>query len=264
MEALKKIKLLLVDDDVEDRAFIKDLLLKSQLSFDIDEADSSNSALQRLGEINYDCVLIDYIIPGLSGLEVLKAARGRGKNVPFILVTGMGDWELGEELIHQGATDYVTKEALTLENLQYKINAIVSEELPEPAKCVEVKLRDGVIGQFMQSPPLSMDANSTINEVIGFINTHNVGALLVKENTRYVGIVTTRDLIRKAISKNLQRNTTKVSIVMTPDILSMDKNATVKEAYELLREKHIRHLAVTDNKNIVGTISVADLTVENT
>ena len=263
METRKKIKILIVDDDAEDLLIIKDLLLKSQLSFDIDEADSSNGALQKLWGTDYDCVIMDYIIPGISGLEVLKVVRGMGKNTPFILVTGLGDWELGEELIHHGATDYITKEAMTLENLQYKINAIVTEELPDYAKPEETKLKEGSVGQFMLAPPLSVSSDSTIDEVIDYINTHSVGSLLVKENDQYVGIVTTRDLIRKAISKNLQRATTKVSAVMTTEILSLDKNTAVKEAYGFMREKQIRHLGVTENKKLVGMLSIADLIVEN-
>lgn len=121
----KIIRLLVVDDDKEDRQFIKDLLCDAQPGFDIDEANSSDSALSKLKENDYDCVLIDYIIPRQSGLEVLKEARALGKNAPFILVTGFGDMEFGEELVSRGATDYITKDSLTQQNLQNKISAVL-------------------------------------------------------------------------------------------------------------------------------------------
>lgn len=121
----KKTRLLIVDDDKEDRQFIKDLLCDLQPGFEIDEANSSDSALSKLKENLYDCVLIDYIIPKLTGLAVLEATRALGKNVPFILITGFGDMKFGEELISRGAADYITKDTLTLENLQTKINAVL-------------------------------------------------------------------------------------------------------------------------------------------
>ena len=259
---IKKIKLLIVDDDADDRYLIKDLLRNSALSFDIDETDSSNGALSKLKENRYDCALMDYIIPGLSGLEVLKAVRSMGKSVPIILVTGFGDWVLGEELIARGATDYITKEALTLENLQYKINAVVSEILPDDVKPKEAKLKDGSIGKLMHSPPLSVDSSFTLDQVISSINSHNVSSLLVKENSDFVGIVTTRDLIRKTIALKLQRGTTKVSDVMTKNILSLDKDAPVQAAYAYMNDHHIRHLAVAENKKIVGIVSITDLMEE--
>ena len=121
----KNIRLLVVDDDKEDRQLIKDLLCDTQPGFDIDEANSSDSALSKLKENDYDCVLIDYIIPRQSGLEVLKETRALGKNAPFILVTGFGDNEFGEELVNRGAAGYITKDSMTLENLRNKINAVI-------------------------------------------------------------------------------------------------------------------------------------------
>jgi len=108
---MKNIRLLIVDDD-EDYMVLSDLLKESDLSFEIDEVNSSKLALQKLKKNEYDCVVIDYLIPGVSGLEVMKFARGLGIKTPFIIFSAYGDAELVEELIKQGASDFISKDEL--------------------------------------------------------------------------------------------------------------------------------------------------------
>ncbi|GJL79985.1 MAG: hypothetical protein NPINA01_29740 [Nitrospinaceae bacterium] len=124
---MKSIKILLVEDDAEDRLIIKDLLEKSELQVEIEEADSASSGLDKLKSNAYDCVLIDYVIPGVTGLEVLKQSREAGVKVPFIVLTGYGDDELASELIKKGAFDYLDKGELNNANLPYKIIKAVTD-----------------------------------------------------------------------------------------------------------------------------------------
>jgi CheY-like chemotaxis protein len=79
---MKNIRLLIVDDDEDYMVLLSDLLKESDLSFEIDEVNSSKLALQKLKKNEYGCVVIDYLIPGVSGLEVMKFARGLGIKTP--------------------------------------------------------------------------------------------------------------------------------------------------------------------------------------
>ena len=128
---MNKIRLLIVDDDDDYMTLMRDILGESGLSFAIDEVNTSQTALENLKKSKYDCVVIDYLIPGISGLEVMKMARSLGVQTPFIIFSGFGNAELGEELIKQGAADYISKDELNLDVLQYKINAVISEELSD-------------------------------------------------------------------------------------------------------------------------------------
>jgi CheY-like chemotaxis protein len=124
---MKPIKILLVEDDPEDRLLIKGLLEKSELQIDFDEATSSSEGLKKLKSDSYDCVIIDYVIPGVTGLDVLTLSREAGVNTPFIILTGYGDDELASELVNRGVFDYLCKRELNNGNLAYKVIKAVTD-----------------------------------------------------------------------------------------------------------------------------------------
>ena len=256
---MKNIRLLIVDDDEDYMFLLKDLLEESDLSFEIEEVNSSKVALEKLKQNEYDCVVIDYLIPNLTGLDVMNFARGLGIKTPFIIFSAFGDPELAEELIKQDAADFISKEELSFDVLQYKINAVVSEHLPREALSDDVRILNQTIGELMCSPPHSIDSEKTLDKVIDSLNSFKVGSLLVKINGSYAGIVTKNDLIRKAIAQKLPRESTKVSVVMTNSILSLASDTPAKEAYEFMQSKRIRHLAVNQGNLITGIVSVKNL-----
>jgi DNA-binding NtrC family response regulator len=178
---MKNIRLLIVDDDEDYMVLLRDILKDSDLSFEVDGVNTSKSALTKLKENSYDCVIIDYLIPGVSGLEVMKMARDMGIKTPFILFSAYGHPELIEELIKQGVADFISKDELSLDVLQYKINAVVSEELPDEIQLDDTPITNQTIGELMSSPPHSIDSEKTIDEVIEQLNSFGIGSLLVKK-----------------------------------------------------------------------------------
>ena len=115
------------------------------------------------------------------------------------------------------------------------------------------------IGDYMSSPVLSIDSELTVQEAAQQMHAKNVGALLVRIYKKYVGILTETDLTRKVVAKGLDPETTMVSLVMTKPVISMDRYMPVEEAEEFMKKKKIRHLAVTEEGEIVGILSVKDL-----
>ena len=115
------------------------------------------------------------------------------------------------------------------------------------------------IGDYMISPILSIDLESSVQEAAQFMMAHNIGSVLVKEFEGYVGIVTETDLTRKVLGKGLNAESTPVSEIMTSPILSLDCYLPVEEANRFMHKNKIRHLAVTEEEKIVGILSVKDL-----
>ena len=115
------------------------------------------------------------------------------------------------------------------------------------------------IGDYMVSPILSIDVESTVQEAAQFMVAHNIGSVLIKEFEKYVGIVTETDLTRKVLGKGLNAESTPVSEIMTSPILSLDCYLPVEEANRFMHKNKIRHLAVTEEEKIVGILSVKDL-----
>ena len=115
------------------------------------------------------------------------------------------------------------------------------------------------IGDYMISPILSIDLESSVQEAAQFMMAHNIGSVLVKEFEEYVGIVTETDLTRKVLGKGLNAESTPVSEIMTSPILSLDCYLPVEEANRFMHKNKIRHLAITEEEKIVGILSVKDL-----
>ena len=94
------------------------MLSESDLLFEIEEAASSAEGIRALIDKSFNCVLTDYVIPGESRLEVIKTLQKTGNSTPFILFTAFGNDELSNEILQQGAFDYLPKEELTSEYLK--------------------------------------------------------------------------------------------------------------------------------------------------
>jgi len=112
---------------------------------------------------------------------------------------------------------------------------------------------------LMQTTIETIDSDSNVQAAALRLADRHVGSLLVVEASELVGIVTESDLVRKGLALNLDARSTLVRSVMNSPLISIDINRTVRDASELMAEKHIRHLAVMEHRKIVGIVSVRDL-----
>jgi len=92
------------------------------------------------------------------------------------------------------------------------------------------------------------------------LSKFGIGALLVMEGEKLLGIVSERDLINKLVSKKLAPETVKVSEIMTRNVLTVTPETTVQEAIEIMTERRFRHLPVLEKDKLVGIISIGDIT----
>ncbi len=92
------------------------------------------------------------------------------------------------------------------------------------------------------------------------MNELGVGALLVMENEKLVGIISERDLIRKLLGTSNDPKAVKVAELMTKDPITVLPSMTVQEAMKMITEKRFRHLPVVENGKLHGVISIGDLT----
>ena len=99
-------RILVVDDDETIRDTLYDLLSEEH---DCQTAESAEEALARLEVDDYDVVLTDISMPGLSGLELLGQVRQRYPNTPVIIISGIADQEHAQGLIRLGAFEYLLK-----------------------------------------------------------------------------------------------------------------------------------------------------------
>ena len=100
----------------------------------------------------------------------------------------------------------------------------------------------------------------TLQQAAQTMREKNIGALPVGENDRLIGIVTDRDICCRAVAEGQDPSKMKVRDVMSKKITYCFDDQDVKDAAQVMEEKHIRRLAVLNrDKRIVGILSVSDL-----
>jgi CBS domain-containing protein len=105
----------------------------------------------------------------------------------------------------------------------------------------------------------SVKPDDTILNAIKLMATHEVGALLVMDDDKLIGIVSERDYARKVALEDRSSNDALVSEIMSTRVLCARPEQTVKECLALMSDKRARHLPVLDHKKVIGVISIGDL-----
>ena len=101
--------------------------------------------------------------------------------------------------------------------------------------------------------------DDTVFDSLQLMAEKEIGALLVMEGDRLVGIVTERDYARKVILEGKSSKTSSVAEVMTTRVLCVTPERTIDECMALMTDKRARHLPVLDHKRVIGVISIGDL-----
>jgi CBS domain-containing protein len=105
----------------------------------------------------------------------------------------------------------------------------------------------------------SVPPSSTVFDALRMMADKDIGALLIMEGDKLVGILSERDYARKVILHNKASRDTLVSEIMTSNVFTIHPGQTAQECMSLMTEKHIRHLPVVEDGTVVGVISIGDL-----
>ncbi|HET8580196.1 MAG TPA: CBS domain-containing protein [Nitrospiraceae bacterium] len=115
------------------------------------------------------------------------------------------------------------------------------------------------VADYMSHDVRSVHKDATIKEAGRLLQKWKVGSLLVDDGLRYIGIITDTDLSRKAVARGLDPLTTTVKTCMSKPVVTIEDNEPITAAISLMKQKAIRHLAVTEDGTIIGILSVSDL-----
>jgi CBS domain-containing protein len=105
----------------------------------------------------------------------------------------------------------------------------------------------------------TISPQATVFEAIQQLAKKNIGALLVTEGDKLIGMFSERDYTRKVALEGKTSHGTKVCEVLSPHVATIASHETVEEAMRLMTEKHIRHLPVVDEGRVVGMVSIGDM-----
>lgn len=105
----------------------------------------------------------------------------------------------------------------------------------------------------------SISPNASVYDAIKLMADKRVGALLVTDQERLVGIISERDYARKIILQEKSSKTTRVAEIMTAPVTFVSLQHTISDCMHIITEKRIRHLPVLENGTIAGIVSIGDL-----
>lgn len=96
-------------------------------------------------------------------------------------------------------------------------------------------------------------------EALELMSAHNIGAVMVMEGERLVGIFSERDYARKGIIQDRTAKSTSVSEVMTANVFTVNPESSIEDCMQLMSERKFRHLPVLMGSDVVGLISISDV-----
>ena len=105
----------------------------------------------------------------------------------------------------------------------------------------------------------SIAPEATVFDAIKLMAHKNVGALLVMDGEKLVGVITERDYTRKVAIKGKSSKETAVREIISANVLSVTPHHSVEDCMKLMTENRIRHLPVLEGEKVLGIISIGDL-----
>lgn len=106
----------------------------------------------------------------------------------------------------------------------------------------------------------SVPPTVSVADAVAEMNRHRVGSVLVIDGGRLLGIFTERDVLRRVVGAGVDPKSALVADVMTAGVITISPDVSIEETMVLFTEKRCRHLPVVENGQLVGTISIGDVT----
>lgn len=116
---------LIVEDQEDHRLLLAHMLSLSSHQCEVISCQDGNSALELLETNDFNCIFLDYDLPGLDGIEILRLVLLRNPDQAVIMVTARGNEELAVEAMKSGAADYLVKGNLKRENIDRALMRIL-------------------------------------------------------------------------------------------------------------------------------------------
>ena len=109
---------------------------------------------------------------------------------------------------------------------------------------------------------LTVDSKKPVIEALTIMAKYKIGALIVTNEAKMVGVISERDYAREIILEGKSSKDTKVEEIMTRKVLTLSAGDKFEKGLEIMTQKRIRHMPVMDGKELIGMVSQGDLVKE--
>ena len=259
------LRLLLVDDDAVDRLAVRRALRDGGVDASMDECTNADEALAAVRAREYDCVLLDYYLPGSTGLETLNRIRALGAPVPIVALTGQGDEDLAVTLMKAGAADYLAKHGLTgdrlARSLRYAMALHRSEEQrrqllqSEQEARLEAQRANRAKDEFLAT--LSHELRTPLNAILGWTSLLATEQLDAATTRKALGIIERNTRVQAQLIEDLldisRIVTGKLRLDMKPLSFRGVLNAAIESVRPVAEQNDVRiELALDEDATVQG------------
>jgi CBS domain-containing protein len=119
------------------------------------------------------------------------------------------------------------------------------------------KVRD-----LMSESIVTVPTQASIADAGRAMRENDIGDVIVTEGDRFVGLLTDRDIVVRAVAEGSDPTMSRVGEVVTTDVMTLTPDSTLDEAVRLMREAAVRRVPVLDGERAVGIVSIGDLAIE--
>ncbi|MDQ6737926.1 MAG: ATP-binding protein [Gemmatimonadota bacterium] len=169
------ISVLLVDDDQVDRLSVRRALAKAGLGeVAITEAERADEAFAHISATAFDCAFFDFRLPDQDGVALLRNVRTAGVRTPVIVLTGFGDEQTVLDAMKAGATDYLSKSAVSPERIGQAVRAAIrlgsAERRAAGAKAAEERYANQLRG--LADAAVALNNSASVGELLDAAAKH--------------------------------------------------------------------------------------------
>jgi len=196
-------------------------------------------------------LIVFYGLMLATSILIGKFMLERGKAIALTYSTGMRDLSVAIAIAMLSFPEAVLLIAMGY-MIQTPVAALYMKYLLSEARNVV---------EIMHKEIITVNKGMSVREAAKIMENKNIGGLLVKKEGNF-GIITERDIIKNVISQNKNPDTVLVSDVMTTFIITIDHTKNTLDASELFKKHNIRHLPVVKDGEVIGIISIRDVSRE--
>lgn len=256
--------LLVVDDDELDRMAIRRALRQARVDADIDERPTAQAAIEAVQSKRYDCILLDYRLPGVTGVDVITMLGNAGVHVPVVCLTGQGDEEVAVAAMKAGAADYLNKSNLSADRLERSIRYAIAMHRAESERRQllereqlareEAQAANRAKDEFLAT--LSHELRTPLNAILGWARLLAAGHLDEPTTRRAIEIIERNSRIQLQLIEDLLD----ISRIITGKLRLESKRVTVRSVVEGALES-VRHAAEARRMTIAANVEPEELSL---
>ncbi len=120
-----------------------------------------------------------------------------------------------------------------------------------------------LVRDIMAKNVKTVRTDDSVHDAVVKMNKFDVGSVIVTNNSRPVGIITSKNILNRVVEPRLDAGTVRAKDIMSSPIITIEPDASVEDAAKLMAKKKIKKLAVMDRDKIIGVLSTSDIVRAN-